>query len=580
MTVGSILAANAEPSKLYFPIPKEEVQKETETTLPSKAMVDIIADEINYDQEQSFYEAKGNAETYLANKDATLFADYISYDAEAQLLEATGNIKMLQGTDEIYGNYISFDLSTNEYQVTEPRLYASGIKMKSRKLSSTFIPKEQNKRSKNVLQFNNGTMALAEPISVYAHASRIRTRYGREQRRHNQNQEVDWTDTTDTRTLHYSAEEVYFDNTRKTNNLQIKGARIWLNDNLSIPSPVHITTTVGEAANTRFQGPIFGTQTRIGGFAMGPRFFWETDPGVFSVVPLLQIGNGPNFGVGGIATFNTPNDNTAIMGGYGTLEQRFILNAHQNIWHRYLQADVLVNQFKRNSVFGTSQVGQLYDLSTDFRLKLPFIDERGMRIRGAAGWAHDNNDLFSKERREQLAEERGVGGEGKENQGFRTEIETDFYTQPIWRYGNERYNFSLRTRTQAAFRIYDTGDTFRIARFGPAIEVRIDNLSFELDYLLGVIGGQSPFLFDQFVDGNQAIILDGDYIVNKWLSIGTLLTYSLDRERFTRNQVRTEFGPEDFKIRLSYDTIRNQVGLGFNVIFGDTVDFDTLKVRI
>ncbi|MDD9898324.1 MAG: hypothetical protein OXU45_04905 [Candidatus Melainabacteria bacterium] len=577
VTVGAV---KAEPNKLYFPIAKEEVKTQTQTTLPSKAMVDIIADEINYDQNQSFYEAKGNAETYLANKDATLFADYISYDAETKLMEATGNIKMLQGTDTIYGNYISFDLSTNEYQLKEPRLYAAGIKMKARNLSSTFIEREEGKRSKNVLKFENGTAALAEPISVYSHATRLRTRYGREQRRFNQNREVDWADTADTRSLRYSAEEVYFDNTRKTNNLKIKGARIWVNDNLSIPSPVHITTTVGEAAQTKFKGPIFGTRERIGGFAVGPRFFLETDPGVFSLVPLVQIGNGPDFGFGGIASFNTPGDNTAIMGGYGSLENRFILNAHQNIWHRYIQADALVNQFKRNSVFGSSQVGQLYDLSTDFRLKLPFMDERGMRIRGAAGWAKDNNDLFSQERREQLAEERNVGGEGKEHSGFRTEIETDFYTKPLWRHGNERYNFSLRARTQAAFRIYDSGDTFRVARFGPAIEARIDNLSFELAYLFGVIGGRSPFLFDQFVDGKQAVILDGDYVVNKWFSIGTLLTYSVDRERFTRNQLRTEFGPQDFKVRLSYDTIRNQIGLGFNVIFGDTVEFDKLRVRI
>ena len=592
----SPVAAN--PSKLYFPIAKEDVQNKTQTELASEAIIDIVADEVSYDQEKTFYEASGNAETYLSSRKAKLFADYISYDTQAKILEATGNVKMVQatdasileelryddelpaGTDTIYGNYISFNVGTSEYKLTEPRLYANGIKMLARELKSKYHTKQEGKKSQNILNFNQGTVALDEPISVYSHATRVRTRYGFDQRRQAMRRQVDWNDVSDKKTVRYTAKEVYYDNTRKTNNLKIKGARLWIGEHLSIPSPVHITTTVGEAGNTKFKGPIIGTNERIGGFAMGPRFFYETKPGVFSIVPLVQIGNGPEVSFGAIGSFNTPGDTTSLMAGYGQLEERFILNAHQNIWHRYLQVDALVNQFKRNSVFGTSQVGQLYDLSSDFRLKLPFMDDRGMRIRSAAGWASDNNDLFSEERREQLAEERGAGGLGKEHSGYRIEFETDFYTKPIWRYGNEKYNFSVRGRSQAALRFYDTGDSLQVARFGPAFETRFDNLKFELAYLFAAIGGSSPFLFDQFVDGFQAVILDGDYEVNKWFSIGTLLTYSLDKERFTNNQIRTEFGAEDFKMRVSYDTIRNQIGLGFNVIFGDTIDFDKLRVKI
>ncbi|MBT6843441.1 MAG: hypothetical protein HOA17_06550 [Candidatus Melainabacteria bacterium] len=588
----------ASPSKLYFPIAKEDVQNNTQTELASEAIIDIVADEVSYDQERTFYEASGNAETYLSSRKAKLFADYISYDTEAKILEATGNVKMIQatdasileelryddelpaGTDAIYGNYISFNVGTSEYKLEEPRLYANGIKMLARELKSKYHTKQEGKKSKNILNFNKGTIALNEPISVYSHASRVRTLYGFKQRRQGRRRQVDWDDVSDKKTVRYTAEEVYYDNTRKTNNLKIKGARLWIGEHLSIPSPVHITTTVGAAGNTKFKGPIIGTRERIGGFAMGPRFFYETEPGIFSIVPLVQIGNGPEVSFGAIGSFNTPGDSTSVMAGYGQLEERFILNAHQNIWRKYLQVDALVNQFKRNSVFGSSQVGQLYDVSSDFRLKLPFMDDRGMRIRSAAGWASDNNDLFSEERRDQLAEERGTGGLGKEHSGYRVEFETDFYTKPVWRYGNEKYNFSVRGRSQAALRFYDTGDSLQVARFGPAFETRFDNLKFELAYLFAAIGGSSPFLFDQFVDGFQAVILDGDYEVNKWFTIGTLLTYSLDKERFTRNQIRSEFGPEDFKMRVSYDTIRNQIGLGFNVIFGDTIDFERLKVKI
>ncbi len=583
---------------LYTPIERKAVEEKTSKTLPKQVFVDIVADEVFYNQEQNHYDAKGNAETYLPGKNAKLFADYISYDSESEMLEAFGNIKIIQapeslsliglnsdskvplGANVIYGTYISFNTTSNEYQLDEPRLYVNGLKLKARKARSTYYPPEKNKESKNILNFENGVAAFDQPITVYAHGNNIYTRYSSEQARFNANRKYDWDEISDKQTLHYSAKEIYYDNTRKTNNLRITGARVWMNDKFSLPAPFDINTTVGEAADTKFKGPVIGTRERIGGFAIGPRYFFDVEKGVFSLVPVIQLGNGPKLGAGLIGTFNTPGDKTAIMAGYGTLYQRPIFNIHQEIFDKYLQLNVLVNQFKRDSVFGTSLVGQLYELSSDTKLKLPFMDERGMRIRAAAGWAKDNNDLFSNQRREQLAAERPGDSLDIEHSGFRSDIETSFYTQPMIRRGNELYNFSLRAKAQGAARYYGTGDFMTIARFGPSIEARVDNLSFEVAYLFASVTGQSPFLFDQFIDGSQSVVFDGDYRVNKWLTLGTLFTYNLTKQQFARNEVRTEFGPHDMKLRLSYDTILNQLAIGFNAIYGEPVKYDKLKVKM
>jgi len=199
----------------------------------------------------------------------------------------------------------------------------------------------------------------------------------------------------------------------------------------------------------------------------------------------------------------------------------------------------------------------------------------------AGGWAKDNQDLFSGDEAVNLRE--GFDGDQdikKEHEGFRSVLEAGLYTKPIWRRGNELYNVSIRGRGQASARFYGSGDFQGIGRFGPALEARIDNLSFEIDYLFAAIGGESPFLFDQFIDGSQSILFDGDYAVNKWLSLGTLLTYNLTRDEFVRNELRAEFGPQDFKLRLAYDTIRNQMNIGFNVLFGEPTAFDTMRVKI
>ncbi len=565
---------------LYKDIDKASVQEEYKQILPTEVLLDIVADQIEYDQEKTYYQAIGNAEAILKEKDAHLFADRITYDSEKDLLEAFGNISIEQDGGKIYGSYIAFNTVDNKYSMSDPKFFAKGVKLKARAVESDYTEaKKQGDEAKKYLTFTDGVAALDSPISLYQYAARRRTRYSTEIVRYNRKRELDWNDLSDKSNLRYSAKEIYFDNTRQINNLSIKGARIWITDDLSIPSPVHITTTAGEAAGSQFRGPIIGTRERIGGFALGPRFFHEIEQGIFSLVPIVQFGNGPEFGAGAVASFNTPGDKFFVMAGYGSLDNRPIGSFHYQFL-KYFEANALLNQFNRGGIFGTSQVGQLYELVSQFRWKLPFIDSRGLGIKIGAGWAKDNAELFTNDRIVDLSNERDDGPAREEHDGFRSELEAQFYTQPLWRYGNSEYNVALRGRAQGALRFYDTGDLLSVGRAGPALEARISNFAFELDYLFAAINGESPFLFDQFVDGSQSVIFDGDYTVNKWFSIGSLLTYNVDRERLVRNQVRTELGPQDFKLRLSYDIVRNQIDIGFNILYGEPVAFDKLKVRI
>jgi lipopolysaccharide export system protein LptA len=576
----SLRAENSD--KLFQAIDKNSIEQKTKETLPQQAAVDIVADEISYNQETSFYLAQGQAEAILTEKNATLFADKITYDNNTELLEAFGNVKIVQGANQTYGSYASFKIDSGKYQLDEPRIFIPGIKIKARVVDSTYYDKSDkaNKKKNNDLVLKNGVISLDQPIAIYSYAADARTHYSKDIIRYNRTRSIDWNDLSDKSHFNYKAKEIFVDNTRKTNNLRIKGARIKVGEHFSIPCPVHITTSVGDGADTRFKGPVIGNRERIGGFALGPRFYHETKPGIFSFVPIIQLGNGPAFGGGGIASFNTPGDTTALMIGYGSLYNRVIGSAHQEIIGKKLQANVLVNQFQTDNVFGSSQVGQLYELASDFRLFFPFIDEKGMRVRFSGDWAKDNIELFSAQRREDLSFEREEGKPREEHSGFKTEVQTSFYTEPVARYGNELYNASLRGRGQGALRFYDTGDFMSIARFGPALEARVDNFSFEVDYLFAAIAGESPFLYDQFFDGNQSFVFDGDYKVNQWFSIGTSMTYNVDRSRVVRNEVRTEVGPQDFKVRLSYDTILNQVNLGFNMLFGDPVAFDQMRIRV
>jgi len=557
-----------------------ELDSDLENT---KSVVEIEADELSYNETQDFYEAIGEAVAVFPEKGITINADKMSFDALKKLLIAEGNVKITEKDTVAFGEYVTFHTELKTYSMEEPKIFNSGVRLKARRSSSEFKVRKKPSEEDDVrITFNDGYIALDKPIGVYFSGNRDWTRYSRERKFYFQNRELRWKDLDPSQNgIKYSAKHIIYDQDKRMNNLKIQGARLWINDKLSIPSPVQLTTTVGEAGNTRFRGPVLGQQERIGGFAVGPRFFKSFKDLTFGFAPIVQVGNKGHFGAGSILSMSTPGDSTAIMTGYGSLNNRFILNAHQKLPYGF-EANALVNQFNRNLLFGSSQVGQDYEIAHRFRWKNWLFDRRGAQIRTIASYAADNLDLFTARNKELLfnAKEEQGSSTLKEHKGFRFEENLSFYTRPIYRVGNEAYNMTLRFREAGSLAFYDTGDTYFINRVGPALEATFDRLSFEIDYLYALIAGESPFVFDQFIDGSNAIVFDGDLAINKWLSIGAFTNYNIDDSNVTRNQIRAELGPPDFKFRASYDTVRNQVGFGVNMIFGEPIRYDDLKVNL
>jgi len=550
----------------------------------NEVFVEITADELRYNETQDFYEAVGNAVAVFPEKDIVVNADFMSFDAIKKQITAETNVKITQKDTTAFGEYVVFHTETKTYSMEEPKIFAPGVRLKARTSTSEYEEKKkEGEKDKVRVTFKDGFVALDKPVGVYSAGNLEWARYSRERRLYYRNRELRWKDIPPLDTdLKYSAKRITYDQTKRMNNLKIQGAKLWLNDKLSIPSPVEITTSVGDAANTRFRGPVLGQRERIGGFAAGPRFFKSYKNSTFALAPIVQLGNEGRFGAGAIGSFNTPGDTTAIMAGYGSLENRFILNAHQELPYNF-EANALVNQFNRNQIFGASQVGQNYELMHKFRWRNPSLfDRRGAQVRTIFGYAADNLDLFTARNKELLFKARAEQGDSSldEHSGFRFEENISFYTRPVYRVGNEGYNLTLRFRDAGSLAFYDTGDVYFVNRIGPAIEATFDRLSFEVDYLYAIISGESPFIYDQFIDGSNAIVFDGDLMINKWLSIGTFMNFNIDDSEITRNQIRAEFGPQDFKFRASYDTIRNQVGFGLNMIFGEPIRYDELKVNL
>ena len=139
--------------EIFKDIGKDDVELATETSLlekdinvdpsefdiPDELVVEVTADNVRYDQEANFYEAIGDAEAFLPDRNVDLSADSILYDGKTDLMEAIGNVRIIDNGEIITGSYASFRMKNDDYLLHNPKLYMKGIRLKARIATAHYI---------------------------------------------------------------------------------------------------------------------------------------------------------------------------------------------------------------------------------------------------------------------------------------------------------------------------------------------------------------------------------------------------------------------------------------------------------
>lgn len=106
-----------------------------------------------------------------------------------------------------------------------------------------------------------------------------------------------------------------------------------------------------------------------------------------------------------------------------------------------------------------------------------------------------------------------------------------------------------------------------------------DRLKLRLGYTQSVIRGESPFVFDQFIQGTRSTYVSAGYKVSKYLTVGGSIGYNLvDKLSYSRS-LTAAIGPEDFKVLLTRDFLRGTQRVGFDVLYGSRIPFNRLVLK-
>ncbi|HEY9786795.1 MAG TPA: hypothetical protein V6D17_15440, partial [Candidatus Obscuribacterales bacterium] len=261
---------------------------------------------------------------------------------------------------------------------------------------------------------------------------------------------------------------------------------------------------------------------------------------------------------------------------YGSNSNLLVGDLKYTIYKRFrLQSGI--NRFLDDGLFGWNRARSIVEVVDDHRVGgIPFIS--GVNFRTSFGWAKDNPQLL------QLTPQYAELFNQPKNvtvmkSGFRLQEQISASTHPLFSIGNDKYGLSSTITGGLALRAYSTGDAMAMAQVGPVLQVALNRLHARVGYNQSAVRGESPFVFDQFIQGKQSTYVAGDFKVSKYLTLGGAIGYNLNEKLAYTKSLTAAIGPEDFKVLLTRDFLRGTNRFGFDVLYGQPIPFNRLVLK-
>lgn len=547
------------------------IEEGEESTKLMKGVVQIVADDTEYDQDNNTFLGTGNAVALIGGQDSKLEADTILYNQTDQMIDARGNVRVLRDGQLTTGTAFKFKITSDEYLITKPDTEVGGSQIIARKAYG----------ARGGISFKDGTLSMPEPFYMSRNAMNGPISYREATIEKKQHPEAfvppkpGWK---------FSARKMVYERYKESGNLTVFGGRLMFGK-FGIPIP-KMVTTIGQENNVMLPvSAMLTNNMQSGGLNIGPSFSTAMGKtGVLTWAPMVQFGgrslNDPgslqtgSVGLSGMVAFR--NNSLSSHFGYGSVSNLPVGDFKYRI-RKNFRFQAGMNRFLDDGMFGTRRAKYALELVDNHPLRnIPFL--ASMNFRTSAGWDVDNPQLLGlSPGYKKLFGNVSNAKVGQSAMKIQEQITAT--THPIFSIGNS--NLGLRSFVYGglAARGYSTGDASVIAQAGPVLDAYLGRVRLQTGYTQSAVKGQSPFVFDQFIQGTRSTFVAGDVRVCKFLTVGGSLGYNLVSKLYTGKSITAAIGPEDFKLLLSRDIVRGTNRLGFDILYGSPVTFDKLVLK-
>lgn len=533
-----------------------------------KGTVQIVADDTEYDQDKNTFLGTGNAVATIAGQNSRLEADMILYDQNSQTIDARGAVKIIRDGMLSTGSSFKFKVTSDEYMITNPDTEIQGTTVVARKAMG----------NKEGLVFKQGTLNLPEPVVIAKGGW-----FGPLSAAETSAEKIAHPDAymPAKPSFRFKARKMVYERYKESGNLTVFGGKMQVG-NFDIPLG-KFTATVGKENRVVMPiTPYIGNNIQSGGVNIGAHFNYNIGKtGVFSWAPLLQLGGRNTSGdsdagqIGAGAHIRYTSSRLSTQLAYGSVSNLLVADLRYQV-HKNTHLQMGINRFLNDGLFGARRA-RLAAEAVDFRgiSGIPYLS--AISFRTGIGWFQDQPSLLNLT--PDYKELFTTNGENSRISGFRLSEQLMAISEPIFSFGNRKYGTTMNLFGGVAARAYSSGDSMLMGQLGPILNVNLNRVRLQSGYTQSGVRGQSPFVFDQFIQGQRSAQIAGDVKVCRWLTVGANLGYNLDAKMLYQRGITAAIGPEDFKILLSRDTIRGMNRFGFDFMYGAPIPYQKLVLK-
>lgn len=532
-----------------------------------KGTIQIVADDTEYDQEKNTFLGTGNAVAIIGGQNSKLEADLILYDQNSGVIDARGNVKILRQGQLTTGSAFKFKVSSDEYLITNPDTELNGTQVIARRAYG----------SNKGLLFSKGTLQTPKPFNFGKNMM-----YGPQSSTQDIADKILHPDAflNEKASFKFTARKMVYEKYVEQGNLTVFGGRLQFN-NFSVPVP-KFSATVGQENNIMFPiSPMLSSNIQSGGINVGPSFNTAVGKdGKLNWAPMIQFGGRPagstgsSIGLAGQVGYVCDRFSTHL--AYGSVSNLLIAD-FKTKFSRNTSFQAGINRYLNDGLFGYRRARAIVEV---INVK-PFNNVPGLssfQLRSSAGIAQDNPQLINTNS-QWAALYGGPTSNRVMRSGARLQEQLTATTKPLFAVGDDHYGLKGYIFGGLGASAYSTGNFRAMAQIGPSMQVKAGRATFNCNYTQSAVRGSSPFLFDQFLQGNKSANISGDIKINKWLTVGGGYGYNIDSKLPYMKTVSAAIGPQDFKVLLSRNIIQGINRFGFDVLYGDPVPFQKLVLK-
>ena len=561
----SLVETAAEKGAVSAQSADDEILNEN-TTL--KGTIQIVADDTEFDQNKNTFLGTGNAIAIIGGQNSKLQADSILYDQNNQTIDARGNVSILRDGQLTNGSAFKFNVTSDEYLITQPETQIDNTQVIARKSIGT----------KTGIAFEKGTIDMPVPFYMAKNIGNAPINARDEMIAIKQHPAAYLPDNP---SFKFKAKKMIFERYKDSGNLTVIGGRL---DFGTFSVPVgKLICTVGQTETKAVMPitPYIGNNLWSGGLNVGPQF--NTGIGKKSVLswsPMVQLGgrpsndtSGTSIGLAGRVAFTNPGFQVHL--AYGSVSNLLVGDIKARLY-RTVKLQAGVNRFLPDGMLGMTRARIALEVNDNHPiLNVPYLGS--VNFRTAGGWYQDNPQLVYVS--STYAALHGNPNTTTMNSGYKIQEQISFTTHPLFNVGDDRYGIKSYIFGGAAARAYSTGNSNLITQLSPILDIHANRLRLQTGYTSSSVNGSSPFVFDQYIQGQNSVYVQGDIKLSNYLSVGGMSGYNMTEKLSYAKTVVAAIGPRDFKLIVGKDFILNNYRVGFNILYGQPVQYDKLVFK-